>query len=279
MIKQENLLNLFDMGKRKKIAWWSAGGTSAVATKIALEMYDNVEIFYIHIGSAHPDNKRFMNECEQWYGHKIHTVTNSKGFRDQFDVIHKTRYVNGPYGARCSKELKKTVREEMQLDNWENQIFGFEFSKKEINRAIRFMEQHPETNPLFPLIEKKVSGEEAHGILMGAGIKLPKMYELGFENNNCIGCVKGGKGYWNKIREEFPMVFNRMAVLEREIGHTCLKDDESNPIYLDTLNPGEGVLNPIVPSCGLFCQLEFEHIMDKRVDKIMNGEMSIKDVA
>lgn len=30
------------------------------------------------------------------------------------------------------------------------------------------------------------------------------MYDLGYANNNCIGCVKGGIGYWNKIRIDFP---------------------------------------------------------------------------
>ena len=31
------------------IAWWSAGITSAVACKMALEMYENVELYYIDI--------------------------------------------------------------------------------------------------------------------------------------------------------------------------------------------------------------------------------------
>ena len=43
-------------------AWWSAGITSAVACKMALEMYENVELYYIGIGSAHEDNARFKSE-------------------------------------------------------------------------------------------------------------------------------------------------------------------------------------------------------------------------
>ena len=30
------------------------------------------------------------------------------------------------------------------------------------------------------------------------------MYDLGYPNNNCIGCIKGGMGYWNRIRKDFP---------------------------------------------------------------------------
>lgn len=62
------------------------------------------------------------------------------------------------------------------------------------------------------------------GMLWKAGIEIPAMYKMGYNNNNCIGCVKGGMGYWNKIRKDFPEVFNRMAVIEREVGATCLKD-------------------------------------------------------
>lgn len=92
--------------------------------------------------------------------------------------------------------------------NYEAQIFGFEYSKKEVNRAIRFKEQYPDAKPIFPLIEKKLTKPECLYYLEQAGIKRPTMYTLGYGNNNCIGCVKGGKGYWNKIRRDFPEYFN-----------------------------------------------------------------------
>ena len=90
------------------IAWWSAGVTSAVATKLAIQQYgaDKVVPIYFHIDSAHEDNKRFKSECETWYGREI-LVRQSKKYGDQFDVIKKERYVNGPSGARCTLELKK----------------------------------------------------------------------------------------------------------------------------------------------------------------------------
>ena len=61
------------------------------------------------------------------------------------------------------------------------------------------------------------------GMLWKAGIKQPVMYSMGYNNNNCIGCVKGGMGYWNKIRKDFPEVFAQMAQIERDVGATCLK--------------------------------------------------------
>ena len=264
------------------IAWFSAGITSAVATKFALSMYDDVEIFYIDIKSQHSDNKRFIEECENWYGRKINIISNNKGYKDQFDVIQKTKYINGPMGARCTLELKKQTRYELESElNPTAQIFGFEFSKKEINRAIRFKEQYAYTNPVFPLIEKKLTKEECYSLLNQVGISEPKMYKLGYNNNNCIGCVKGKKGYWNKIRIDFPDVFKKMAILERSVGRSCMKIDlktgGSEQLFLDELKPGEGILNPLIPDCGMFCQLELEKLISKKAEQIMNGELSILD--
>lgn len=267
-----------------KIAWFSAGITSAVACKIAVESYESVELYYIHIGSAHKDNNRFILECEKWIGRKINIVTNLKGYSDQFDVIRDTKYINGAYGARCTLELKKKVRRTLEDKlSPNNQIFGFEYSKSEINRAIRFKEQYPDTNPIYPLIDKRLTKEECAGIIASAGIELPAMYKLGYNNNNCIGCVKGKKGYWNKMRVDFPEVFDKMAKIEREVGATCIKEDVkgggSRRVYLDELDPKEGrTPNPIIPNCGMFCQVEFADLMDSRVDDILSGSISIGDL-
>jgi hypothetical protein len=65
------------------------------------------------------------------------------------------------------------------------------------------------------------------------------MYRLGFNNNNCIGCPKGGAGYWNMIRLHFPSVFARMAELERRLGAKLIKLGGKH-ISLDDLPPDAG---------------------------------------
>ena len=252
-----------------KIAWFSCGITSAVACKLAIEKHgkENVEIAYIKIDSAHSDNERFIKDCEEWYNKPI-TILQSKKYKNQFEVIKSQKYVNGVYGAPCTKHLKKNVRYKFEKKiEHDGQIFGFEFSKKEINRAIRFAEQYPQTKPIYPLIDKKLSKEKCADILLKNGIKLPVMYELGFHNNNCIGCVKGGKGYWNHTKKHFPETFNKMAKLEREIGASCIKNK-----FLDELQAHEGKHEPpITPNCGTFCEIEFADIIDKRTHDVMTG--------
>lgn len=250
-----------------RIAWFSCGITSAVACKIALRDYEDVQLYYIAGMLVHPDNERFISDCEKWYGQKINIVENGK-YKNHFEVIKKIRYINGVAGAPCTKELKKNVRTRLEKElNPENQIFGFEFSKKEINRAVRFSEQYPNSNPLYPLIENRLNKNECAGVLQNAGIEIPMMYKLGYNNNNCIGCVKGGKYYWNQIRKDFPDIFNKMVEIENSIGASAMKTP------LKDLNETEGNKNDEVQfECGLFCEIEFADLISDKTLKILNAK-------
>jgi len=265
--------------RKRIIAWWSAGVTSAVACKMAQELYGNVEFYYIDIDSAHTDNERFKKDCENWYGQKIQSLKSSK-YKDQFDVIKSTGMVNGPTGSACTFHLKKQVRFDFENLNSlslfndnviDNQVWGFEFDKKQVNRAIRFGQQYPDTNPLFPLIEKGIDKNMCAGLILNQGIDLPEMYNLGYSNNNCIGCVKGGKGYWNKIRVDFPEVFAKMVEAERSVGYSCI-----NGVFLDELQPHAGRMSKeIMPSCGIICEVEFGDIPDKNLEDVIYGKKTI----
>ena len=82
------------------------------------------------------------------------------------------------------------------------------------------------------------------------------MYLMGYRNNNCIGCVKGQSGYWNKIRKDFPDVFDRMAKKERELNAAINKKYVKGKrirVFLDELDPNAGRYEEEKISCGLFC--------------------------
>jgi hypothetical protein len=96
------------------------------------------------------------------------------------------------------------------------------------------------------------------------------MYLLGYRNNNCIGCVKGQAGYWNKIRVDFPEVFDRMALLERKFNAALCKTEPivngkrtRQRIFLDELDPKAGRYGaePSM-SCGILCQAEYDQLGD-----------------
>ena len=121
----------------------------------------------------------------------------------------------------------------------------------EKHRADRIIDDMPQFEHEFPLINKGLTKQEAHGICTKLGIKRPAMYDMGYSNNNCIGCIRGGKGYWNKIRQDFPDVFASRAKLEREVGQSIFKD-----VYLDELDPQAGrVSEEIMDDCDIYCMI------------------------
>lgn len=249
------------------LSWFSGGITSAVACKMAQLKHEDVRPVFIETGGHHPDMPRFIKDCEVWFKVPI-TIIQDTRFKDHIDLCEKLRVVNFVSGAECSRTLKKKQRQKYQkLVEFDHQVFGFEFSKKEINRAVRFKEQNPEAKAIFPLIEQKISKAGCLEIVARAGIEIPEMYKLGYSNNNCVGCVKGGMGYWNKIRKDFPDQFKRMAEVERKIGRTCLKGK-----YLDELDPIAGRDQiEITPECDLFCEIEAADILSEKTEKILEG--------
>lgn len=234
-----------------KVVWLSAGVSSFVAGYLAKDVD---EWIYIDVEDQHPDSMRFIRDCEKAIGKPV-TVLYSEYAKDVESVIMKARYVNGPHGAPCTTVLKKQVRKAWEREHMtESLTYVWGMDANERDRAERIVERFPEVKHEFPLIENGITKEGAHAILGGLGIKRPAMYDLGYSNNNCIGCVKGGMGYWNKIRKDFPDVFERRARMEREIGHSCLKQ-----YFLDELPEDAGKMqDEVMGDCDILCQLAIQ---------------------
>jgi hypothetical protein len=234
----------------KTVSWFSAGVSSAVATKLLIEQID--EIIYIHIDDHHPDTFRFVGQCEKWFGKPIKRIQSEYKDVETACLMSGGRgYINGPSGAACTKFLKKRVRKIWEQDQSEEitYVWGMDYTEK--NRADRLFETMPEFEHVFPLIDQKISKEASHQMLKASGIKRPAMYDMGYNNNNCIGCVKGGMGYWNAIRRDWPDMFDARARMERKIEATCIKG-----VYLDELDPMAGRHTPpVVEDCGILCEV------------------------
>jgi hypothetical protein len=238
------------------LAWFSCGDASAVAAKLAVDKYgDRCEVLYCDtFAYEHPDNRRFFADVQRWLGREI-KVLRSEKYRDIYDVFERTRWLIGVGGARCTTELKKNVRKAYQeVDD----IHVFGFTADEEKRVTRFRAENPELYAEFPLIEAKLTKAACHQIVRDvAGIELPAMYRLGYKNNNCIGCVKGQQGYWNKIRRDFPEAFDRMAKMERSLNAAINKVYEGGQrrrVFLDELDPAAGRYReePDI-ECGVLC--------------------------
>lgn len=237
--------------KELKVCWVSAGVSSFMAGWLA---GDVDEWIYIDIDDQHKDSMRFIKDIEKAIGKNVE-ILRSEQYKTVEECVLSFGGFRNPYNsfAPCTNLLKKRVRKKWESEHQDYDLtYVWGFDLKEKNRAERTIEANPQAKHEFPLIDKNLSKEEVHGLFERTfDFKRPLMYDLGYPNNNCIGCVKGGMGYWNRIRKDFPEVFEARSILERKVGYSILKD-----CYLDELDPNRGNMNTeIFPDCGIMCYL------------------------
>jgi 3'-phosphoadenosine 5'-phosphosulfate sulfotransferase (PAPS reductase)/FAD synthetase len=235
------------------ISWFSCGAASAIATVLAAIKYGEIEAVYCRVVEEHEDNLRFLDDFTRVVGIPVKIITNDKYSGSIHEVFIKRGYIKGRFGAPCTVHLKKDMRRSYQKPD-DIQVFGY--TTEEQDRADRFLDANNDVHEFFPLIDNQITKRDCYKLLNTLGIELPVMYKLGYSNNNCIGCVKGGMGYWNQIRRDFPAQFDRMAKVERLLNHAVNKD-KSGPIFLDELDPNRGNRVKDAPAdCGFTCEVQ-----------------------
>jgi hypothetical protein len=240
------------------VCQFSCGAASAVATKLALAKYGethDVQIVNAYIQQEHDDNRRFLSDCEQWFGKKITVLRDEKYGASTIEVFRRKQFMASRYGAPCTKELKRRL-----LDSWKEpgDVMIFGYTAEEADRLEDFRDRHPDKPVEAPLIDAGLGKEDCKAMVLRAGIELPLMYRLGYHNANCIGCVKGGEGYWRAIREDFPEQFEELATVQEEIGEGAylFRNRKTGERYsLRNIPVGPARRNEAIPSCSFFCEM------------------------
>lgn len=234
--------------------WYSDGAASAVAAKMAVEKYgDRAAIVKCDTtADEHPDNLRFRADVEAWVGCTI-TLARSERYERVDDVINDRQYLSGIAGAPCTTELKKVVRRAYQRPD-DVHVFGY--TADEESRIERFEANNPELHLDWILRDRQITKADCYYLLDDAGIRLPEMYQLGFDHNNCLGCVKATSPYyWARTRRHFPEAFARRARQSRDYGARLVRINGERR-FLDELPddwPVDGPDGEI--ECGPFCEM------------------------
>ena len=234
---------------------FSCGAASAVAAKLAIADHPDAVIINAYIENEHKDNRRFLADCEKWFGKSVTILRDEKFGADIIQVFRRKRFISSPRGAACSSVLKQELLRAF-WQPWDAVVIGY--TAEEEGRFEDFVDRWPERKIIAPLIDRGLTKQDCLAMIERAGIELPMMYRLGYDNANCIGCVKGGHGYFRAIREDFPAEFERLAAVEEEVGAKILRH-RSGPLSgqrfgLRELPQGVAARNEGVPSCSFFCE-------------------------
>jgi len=245
------------MKKDTIVVWFSSGAASAVAAMKTIEQYGdtcNIKVVNNPVVEEDLDNLRFLKDVGEWLNVDIETSYNNKyPSCSAADVWRKRKFMSGPKGAPCTIELKKVARQQFEMDNDINwHVLGF--TSEEEDRFCRF-QTNERLNTLPVLIEAGLTKSDCYRILQDAGVKPPRIYEMGYPNANCIGCVKAtSPTYWNHVRKMHPDVFNERAIQSRDLGARLVRV-KGERIFLDELdiNATGRPMKNLDFECGIFC--------------------------
>lgn len=252
----------------RHVVQFSCGAASAVAAKLILAELPAEQVLIVNafVLQEHEDNRRFLADCEKWFAHPVTVVMSEKYNGSTYEVWQKRHMMmNGrTHLAICSEELKRFPIGKIKRPD-DLTVIGYTADTRDASRADRLEDMFPDERFKFPLIERGLKHADCLAMVERAGIVLPMMYRLGYQNANCIGCVKGGEGYWNKIRRDFPEQFVQIANIQESLGPgaNLFRDRKTGVRFsLRELDPNAGRYEdePEI-SCGFICAMaeqEFE---------------------
>lgn len=238
----------------RQICWFSSGAASAVMTKLVIGENIDAIVVQCDLGdSEDADNERFLRDCETWFNQSVLRIRSPR--YSSIDAVFEARkYHSGIAGAPCTGELKVAPRLDFQLPS-DVHLWGYTADSDDLRRWERMRDTYPEMQQRAPLIERGITKEACHAILERAGIKRPRVYDLGFPNGNCIGCVKAtSPDYWSLVRKHFPDVFARRADQSRRFGSRLTRINGER-IFIDEIPEDWPVREPEVPKCDFLCHL------------------------
>lgn len=238
--------------------WFSNGAASAVALKVALDIYGRDEIRAVNnpVAEEDEDNLRFQRDVSAWLGVEIERATHPLyPTASAVDVWDRRKAMSFPKGAPCTTHLKKEARHFWETENkpdWH--IFGFTADEKKRHDKFVLTERE---NVLPVLIDAGLTKQDCTDLLYAHGVVPPRVYVEGYPNANCIGCVKAtSPTYWNLVRETRPKVFAERATQSRALGARLVRV-KNKRVFLDEL-PADAKGYPLkrlkMPECGIHCE-------------------------
>lgn len=212
--------------KNVHVAMFSGGASSAYVAYQMVQMYgkENSILFFTNTLWEDEDNYRFMEEVADYIGIEI---TERVDGRTPEEVFYDTKFLGNARLARCSEELKvkQTIifLEELRDEHNLEPILYFGIGPHEKHRAenLREFYEHFPLEPVetrFPMIETFREDIDAKHIIENEwGIKLPRMYELGFAHANCAGrCVRGGFQHYAQLYKVWPDRYKQQEEMEED---------------------------------------------------------------
>jgi hypothetical protein len=187
---------------------FSGGQGSAVSALLALEKDLDFNLIFADTLIEDEDLHRFSADVARACGKEIIHLQDG---RTPWEVFIKQRFIGNSRKAKCSTDLKtKPFKKWLKKYAAPTDPLVLGMGWEEMDRIDRARARW-EPRPVVSLLaDFRVFRWQYDSILKRHGIKLPRLYRVGFEHNNCGGfCVKAGQQHfarllaWNPGRYRF----------------------------------------------------------------------------
>lgn len=210
----------------KVVVGFSGGITSAWCAEWALKNYpkDKVILLFHDTKEEDEDTYRFIKDMEKYFNHPI--IEQSDG-RSVTELFYDEGCLASNRRSFCSRILKLEQRKKyfhkLKKEGVEEILLVFGFSKDEWQRVQRaHMGAIQDAYSVrFPIVEVGLAKQKCVEWLVEKNICPPRMY-IWSGHANCLGCVRGSQGYWEKVLENAPDIFEQRKRLEEEFKSTFM---------------------------------------------------------
>ena len=214
----------------KHIVMYSGGIGSWMAAKRVAKEYgtENLVLLFTDTLIEDEDLYRFLFESAKNVGGDLVTL---KDGRDPWEVFRDVRWIGNSRIAQCSHLLKQKVAAEWIKVNFKPEevtlYVGIDWSEiHRITSIVKHWQPYTIKAPMTeaPYLDKLDMLRE----LRKTGIKVPRLYEMGFSHNNCGGfCVRAGQAHFLNLLKTMPERYKYHEQKEQEMREYLGRDDVS----------------------------------------------------
>jgi len=211
----------------KHIVMFSGGINSWAAARRVADRYgtDHLTLLFADTKIEDEDLYRFLEEAAVDVGGELVKIADG---RTIWEVFHDERFLGNHRVDPCSKILKRELIDRWLADNCDptDTLVAMGFDWSEGHRMDRMRKRDTVWNRWAPLLERPyITREQTMDMLRQQGVRVPRLYELGFQHNNCGGgCVKAGQAAWAHLLKTLPDRYKSWEDNEEEFRRFIGKD-------------------------------------------------------
>ncbi len=222
----------------KHVVSISGGASSAICADRVIKKYgkENVILWFADTAWEDKDLYRFLDDLENHWRKRITTY---KDGRNPLEVGEDDNFILNSRVRTCSRLLKQRPFRKFikRLKKPVTIYLGLDWSEEHRMEAPKKnYENMNDVKVDFPLIWKPLPKQKYSEIIQEWGIKIPRLYEMGFPHNNCGGrCVAQGQKEWKRLQLYFPERFKEVEDWEEKMRNKLGKTKDRSILKNTTL--------------------------------------------